>query len=234
MAAAKPRVNPISFVRRAGPAVAARQLVEQSWWKKLYLGLRCDLTALPPLRPAKVEVRMEPRDARTFSGFDDELGRIGGPDYLEVMIRRWLSEAGVKTLYVAFSDEGDPMYAQWLVRARDQHVMKEHAPGSHPDLAPDEVLLEGAYTFSRFRRLGLMNDGMAQLLRIARAEGGVSAITYVPAENVASLRGCANVGFVLDHVRVNERRLGRRRSLAGPPDPRARAAWEAATAPHTP
>jgi hypothetical protein len=224
-------VNPIEFVRRVGPTATMRALAEQGWYTKLFYGLRADLTALPEVRPAKASITMTPRDPSTFRGFDDELKRVGGSDYVEVCFRILSCDAGVRTLYAADGPDGDPAYAQWLVRPAEQDVIHEHAPGRYPRLEAHEVLLEGAYTFRNSRRMGMMADGMAQLLRIARDEGFRSALTYVGADNVASLRGCATVGFVLDHVRHNERRLGRRRSVVTPADGPAAEHWEAAIAP---
>ena len=97
-------------------------------------------------------------------------------------------------------------------------------------ISADSHPVEGAFTFAAFRRMGAMADGMAQLLRIAAAEGATSALTYVAIDNVPSLRGCANVGFDLDHVRVSIRRLGRRRSFTHDPDADASLAWGNTTA----
>lgn len=227
----QPLWNPLVFVRRVGLGTAGRAVAEQSWHTKLFLGLRADLAALPDVRPAKEPITMTERDPRTYRGFDDELENATGADYIEVCFRILSCRAGVRSLYVADGATGRPAYAQWLVRAADQDRIHEHSPGRYPRLGPDEVLLEGAYTFRDYRRMGMMADGMAQLLRIARDEGFRSAITYVGAENVASLRGCANVGFGLDHVRQNRRRLLLRRSRMTVADARAGELWAAATAP---
>ena len=232
VAALRQELNPITFVTRVGPGLTLRTIAEQGWFTKLFLGLRADLRDLPEVRPAKVPIRMEPQDTGTYSGFERELHRVEGNDYLEVLYRIWSCRAGVQTLY-ADGAEGEPAYAQWLVRPRDQHLIDAHKPGRYAKLAEDEVLLEGAYTFSGYRRMGMMADGMAQLLRIARDEGATAAITYVGSDNPASLRGCANVGFELDHVRHNERRLARRRSEMDAPDRRAGEIWAAATAPRS-
>jgi hypothetical protein len=212
-----------------GARETVRAVAEQSWHTKLFLGLRCDLNAIPDVRPAKLPIEMTRRDTSTFRGFENELERVEGTDYLEVLFRIWSCEAGVQALYAADGREGEPAYAQWIVRPEEQDALHEHAPGRYSRLDPDEVLLEGAYTFRDFRRMGMMNDGMAQLLRIARDDGYASAITYVGADNVASLRGCANVGFTLDHVRHNERRLVRRRSIVDDVDEVAGRHWAAAT-----
>jgi hypothetical protein len=143
--------------------------------------------------------------------------------------------ADVRTLYVADADDGRPIYAQWLIGRPDQWRLEAETPGAHDALADDEVLLEGAYTFVAFRGVGAMADGMWQLLRIARDEGGAAAaITYVRDDNVPSLRGCARVGFVLDHVRVNSTRLGRGRSERSVIGPAAQRAWETAIQPSAP
>jgi RimJ/RimL family protein N-acetyltransferase len=192
-----------------------------------YLGLRCDLTALPDVRRAKLPLTMTPRSARQFGGFDAELRRVTGRSYIDVFVRQAACERGIDTLFVA-DDQGDPGYAQWLITPANQDALHAFQPERYSRLADDEVLLEWAYTFVRFRRLGLMTDGMHQLLVTARDEGYASAVTYVGAENVGSLRGCANVGFVLDHVRRNTRRLGRAVTSVSSPSEEHQQMWNAA------
>jgi RimJ/RimL family protein N-acetyltransferase len=210
---------------RIGLGTGAELVREELWHEKTFVGLRCDLDRLPEVRPARVAVTMEPAALESFEGFEDELARSSGRDSLELLLRIKSCADGVAMLYVARADEGRPAYAQWLIRPGDQDRLHAHSPGSYDRLEADEVLLEGAYTFGAFRRLGLMADGMAQLLRYARDEGFGFAITYVATTNVASLRGCAACGFVPDHVRVSERRVGRRRSRRRSLNNEARAAW---------
>ena len=157
---------------------------------------------------------------------------MSGLDFIEVFLRQSLCDDGVQTLYAATGPDGSPAYAQWLVTARNQSLLHSHQPGRYLTLAPDEVLLEGLYTFSRFRRTGVGTNGMAQLLRIAWAGGARAAFTYVAVDNAPSLRGCANVGFVLDHVRMNTRRLGLRSSVVQPVGECTRQRWLSATSPH--
>jgi hypothetical protein len=216
-------------VRRAGYGTTIGVLTEQVWWTKTFLGLRADLTKLPRVRRARVPLTMEPTSTSLFHGFEHEIEHARGMDYVELLLRRGLCDDGVQELYVAFHD-GRPAYAQWLTRPDDQERLHEHSPGRYDVLEPNEVLLEGAFTFSAFRRMGAMGHGMSQLLHIAADEGFTSAITYVAIDNAPSLRGCANVGFDLDHVRVSVRRFGRRRSYPKLPDEHALQVWAIATA----
>ena len=221
--------DPARFVRRAGPAVAVRALADQVASRRVSFGLRCDLSNLPAAVPGKVPIHMSARAARGYTGFDRELAETSGTDYLEVLLRNWMYAREVKSLYAADAADGRPIFAQWLIRPIDDWRLRNKPPHDVP--VDGEVLLEGAYTFVAFRGVGAMADGMGQVLRVARDGGNVAAITYVLADNVPSLRGCARVGFVLDHVRLNTTQLGRERSERRPVDARARQIWESALAP---
>jgi RimJ/RimL family protein N-acetyltransferase len=223
------RFDPARFVHRAGPGVALHAATDHVASRRVSFGLRCDLSSLPAAVPGKVPIQMSAREARTYAGFDRELDEAGGADYLEVLLRTWMCASGVQTLYAADAADGRPIFAQWLISKLDDWRLQDKPP--HDALADGEVLLEGAYTFGAFRGVGAMADGMGQVLRIARDEGSSAAITYVLADNVPSLRGCARAGFVLDHVRVNTTRLGRERSDRRAVEDTARRTWESALAP---
>ena len=180
------------------------------------------------MRPARIAVRMEPRDPRSFGGFKDELDRASAG--IGLAQRQSLCDAGVQTLYVAVDGSGEPIYAQWLVRSDEQEALHRATRGLFPTLGEGEALVEGAYTFANFRKLGAMTDGMRQLLVRARDSGDRAVFTYVADGNVASLRGCASVGFVPDHLRLDICRLGIRRSRRAPLDAATEAAWQAAVA----
>jgi RimJ/RimL family protein N-acetyltransferase len=172
---------------------------------------------------------MKPVDSQSFGGFLDELEVARGNDYAQVLLRRNLGQGGPGELYVASDGSGKPIYAQWLIRPRDRAALYKHSPGRYADLGDADVLVEGAYTFLAFRRLGAMRDAMAKLLDIAADEGMVKAFTYVEVHNVPSLRGCAEVGFVPDHMRESVRRFGTRRGSMLPVTDDDRALWEQAT-----
>ena len=176
-------------------------------------------------------MRMAPYDPESFNGFEDELPRVSGGDAVEVAQRQGLCAAGVRTLYVAVDDSDVPIYAQWLVRRDEQDALHRATHGIFPQLGEGEALVEGAYTFLSYRRFGAMADGMHQLLVRARDSGDRKVFTYVALTNIPSLRGCANVGFVPDHVRRDTRRLGLRRVRRVPLDGLSNAIWAEAVKP---
>lgn len=102
--------------------------------------------------------------------------------------------AGLPQCYVAVTKDDEICYLQWLfspehrerllsIRFRDAYAFDE-----------DSVVLEFAYTFKRFRGLGIMAAALAD---IAAADKRAHwALTYVPRSNIPSLRGCRGAGFL--------------------------------------
>jgi hypothetical protein len=223
----------LELVRATDRRTVGREVLGRAWGQKTYLGLRCDLSDLPDRRAAKIPLTMTARSSADFTGFEIERQHAAGADQIQLLIRERFCDLDVRSLYVATSPEEMPMYCQWLIHADDQHLLDASGAGEYAKLAGDEVLLEGAYTFTPFRGVGAMADGMWQLLSVARGEGARCAFTYVADDNIPSLRGCANVGFVADHVHLSVRRFGRRRTETRGLDDKARDAWTRATAPRS-
>jgi RimJ/RimL family protein N-acetyltransferase len=214
----------IAELSRLGPREALSTMYQHLFSTRRFLGLRCDLSVAPRIPQAKLSVSMTARGS-DFAGFSDELRSVAGRASLDAFVRQRMVERGVQTLYVAETEAGDDIYAQWLVTPATLETLDRFSPGRYPRLAVDEALVEGAYTFSDFRGLGVMAAGMAQLMATAHASGARAVITYVGEDNIPSLRGCARVGFELDHLRTNRRRFGMHSSVMSGLDDAARRAW---------
>jgi hypothetical protein len=199
----------------------------------VYVGLTSDLSA-PLVKRSKLAIEMHPVDPASFTGFRDEVGEASPRDALEAFSRQQMCDAGVETLYVAIAGDGRPIYAQWCITPSAQAALARLCPGRYPPLHDGEVLLEGAYTFTAFRGMRAMADGMIQLLRCARQAGARTALTYVNIDNVPSLRGCAACGFQADHIRIDHWRFGRRHSTFAPLRRATADRFARATAPREP
>lgn len=217
----------IAKIRQLG----VRRALGRAWTTSRSLGLRCELASLPPRRDAKIPLTMVAAHSAAEAGLLAERDAAEGSARLDATERIELCDAGVRRLYVARGEDGQAYYAQWLIEPQDHHLIDAVHPGLFPRPADGDVLLEGAYAYTKSRRLGAMGDGMHQLLQIARDEGNSGAVTYVAEQYLPSMRGCANVGFELDHLRISRRRLFLRRISFVPADDAAREAWAQATAP---
>lgn len=198
---------------------------------ELMLELHCDLTTIPPLRPAKSPLEGQFENPTSFGEFAIAAAATQGNELPELQYRQNLCKAGVHDLFVARLKDGRVAYVQWCINAADLPVIQSVSDRRYRSLTANEVLLEAAYTFPSARGMGAMSEGSGQLLRKARERGATQAVTFVAATNAPSLRGCAAVGFVLAQTRLDRSMLGVRNSSYGPITQTAASAWERAIHP---
>jgi hypothetical protein len=174
-------------------------------------GLRRDLRRphTPPRAAIELNVRpLSPTDSLSF------LDAVPGATAETELIRQnqlRLLAADIPTCWIATEPSGAPCYMQWLITSRYNARIKAQWGGVMPQLRPDEALLEGAYTPESHRGLGIMAHAMARIAQQAEALGVSSVITFVAADNVASLKGCKKAGFDPYVERRVKWRLGVRR-----------------------
>jgi hypothetical protein len=159
-------------------------------------GLRRDL-AVPFGAPnAKIPIRVRPLERGDEpSLLDANAGSTNGPDLYERLNLREFIAAGIPTGYVAVTSEGEPCYVQFLIGPAENERVARYFGEFFPKLAPDEALLEHAFTPARFQRLGIMSSAMAQIAEKGQGLGARWVTTFVRQDNVAALKGCKRAGF---------------------------------------
>jgi GNAT superfamily N-acetyltransferase len=179
MEALRPIVRVWSASGLVGLAGAIRS---RTWQSKRFVQFRLDLAAWepgpPPTPPLEVRngllelIRFRERadGALPVQFFQDEMHGARRP-YLGL----WQGEVG---------------HISWLFtadgRGRRLRLVR---------LGPDEVELDGAYTFRTFRGRGLLSVVEREILRDAKREGARIAYTHVEEDNIASIKGVIKTGF---------------------------------------
>ena len=107
-------------------------------------------------------------------------------------------ESGLSTCYVATTEENEICYMQWLIDSSQNELIARQFNGLCPPLSHNEMLLEWAYTFKRFRGL---NNGPR---RFEKGASGSCWLYLVAVDNVASLKGCKNAGFRPFQIRTEK------------------------------
>ena len=108
-----------------------------------------------------------------------------------------LLQSTIPTCYVAVTPDGDPCYMQWLIGPSENDRVKEFFVDRFPWLAPDEALLEYAFTLEAYRGQGIMSCAMARRIAEQAADFGARwVITFVFDDHIPSLKGCKRAGFV--------------------------------------
>lgn len=173
------------------------------------LGLRCDLRSDLPEPTAKIpfSVRALRADERELLCPDEDTD--SPEDFYERMLRLRMFDAGLRTCYGAFADDGRLTYVQWLIESAQNDLVRDFFDGSFPRLAPGEVLLEGAYTFPSARGQGVMAAAMARVTAEGKKRGFTTAWTFVGEHNVPSLKGCRKAGYTEEVRRLEQWRLFR-------------------------
>ena len=165
-----------------------KEIIKEAWRRLHSNGasfiLRRDLSE--PLPPPVAKLAITVRPAR-----DSDL-----PLILKERPRRYsVLRANIPTCYIAESPDGQLCYMQWLIAPAEQVRFRSYFSGEFKDLRDDEVLLEFAYTFEKFRGQGVMAAAMAKIAEQNISRGARWALTFVRDDNLASLKGCKNAGF---------------------------------------
>lgn len=180
-----------------------------AWSADIAVGLERDVTMQFEPPPARVQLDIRKLDdviaARLFSeeGLDPH-------SVLDMQARRRFWEDGIPDAYVAMDDEGTPCYVQWAIPGDRAELIKDYFGKGFPDLAKDELLLEGAWARPEARGKRIMAEAMSRITEAGTGPGHRRAITFVGIDNEPSLRGCRAAGYEVYLERQETWRLGRR------------------------
>lgn len=181
-----------------------------SWSGNTAYGMSRDLTVPFSPSPAKIEFTIEPLDASLASTVFDPAG-LDTEGRRELANRQRMWEEGIPGAYVAIDLAGNPCYFQWAISGTNDRLIREFFAGGFPPLAPDELLLEGAWGLPAARGQRIMGEAMSRITEKAAGPGHRRALTFVGVDNEPSLRGCRTAGFEVYIERRESWRLGRRR-----------------------
>jgi hypothetical protein len=180
-------------VRSGKLAKLSRELVKRVFSNSESYLLRRDLSVPFQASAAKQPIEVRPiRDSDIPTILEARPGRL--------LILR----ANIPTCYLAVTASGEICYMQWLVEQGDLERFRPFFDGELRNLRKDEVLLEFAYTFERFRGQKIMPAAMAAIAEKGLLSGARYAVTYVQRDNIAALKGCSAAGFSPYMIR-NER-----------------------------
>lgn len=118
----------------------------------------------------------------------------------EIVSRLFFQQAGFRHCYFAKTPDGQPVYMQWLIYPDENEIIAKHFRSRFYPLKPNQIMLENAFTFRRFRGLGLLPNISAELLTIARDQGYKTAVTYIQKNQIVSLNEFMNMNFKIRKI----------------------------------
>lgn len=110
--------------------------------------------------------------------------------------RKWLYDCGFRNWYIArTTDTNELCFVQGIIQPEDNKLIDGDLRNWFQKLKEGEALLEGAYTFEKYRGNRLCDSVANDIFEIYRKLGFKRIITYVKSDNVASLRAAEKTGF---------------------------------------
>ncbi|MEM7275961.1 MAG: hypothetical protein AAF547_22990 [Actinomycetota bacterium] len=199
---------------RDGQVDAVRSdLAGWTWSERISVGMRRDFES-DDERPGLNRVPLEavPLDDRLAAVTFDPTG-LGDRDRHYLERRRAIWDAEIRGAWVAIDPDGRPAYLQWLIPSDQAERVAEYWGPLFPELAPDTLLVEGAWIPPAFRGQKVMGDGLFLVSEAARAAAGPAvryALCYPEADNRGVVLGSRSAGYRVVERRVESWRLGRR------------------------
>jgi len=193
-------------------AYPLKKLRRWIYWDTEAFGLRRDLSVPFEPAPAKIPLRIRPlKDSDLTKIFGHLAPPSSGEEAYQLRHRLNFLKSGIRTCYVASTLDEQPCYMQWLITASENEKMQKYFFGLHAPLAPDEALMEDAYTVEAFRGQAIMPYAMARIAEQGKELGVRWVITYVNHKNPAAMKGCKRAGFSPFMLRRESWRFFRRR-----------------------
>lgn len=120
---------------------------------------------------------------------------IDNPSRKEIFIRMLFNNSGFKNCYIAKTTSGDIACLQWLIYPNENDIIKKYYSNRFNLLREKQVMVENAFTYPKYRGLGLKRDMTNELLKEAKKRGYTSAITYVRKDLIHSINENIRNGF---------------------------------------
>jgi hypothetical protein len=172
------------------------QMKRQIYSRGTFLGLQKDLNTDNIDVACEVEYSLQLASEEDMEELLERAKYESRESAHELIQRKWFYDSGFRNCYIARAlDTGELCYMQWMISSAAEPVLLQEFAGKFPVLGEDEVLLENAYTFEKYRGKRVMPSVEVRLAGIARDKGFKRMITYVLEDNVASLKGCERAGF---------------------------------------
>ncbi|WP_448205599.1 hypothetical protein [Azospirillum sp. sgz302134] len=185
-------------------SVIANKVRERFWTEWHSVVLRRDLSQAfeHPKSPVAFSIRLyQPGDAAIL--FD---ANSPAEQAERKKLESW-EKRGLKRCYVAVLEDGRPIFVQWLCTPSDNKALRAIFKEAPPVVEPGTILLEGAYTPPRFRRLPVMPAAMAQIAEEGRRLGARWAVVPVGDDNASMIKAAQWAGFTPWRLKTVRRRL---------------------------
>lgn len=177
-----------------------RYLVRNIFVIDHYYILYLNLSSLKMPTRNRFNYSLNAADESDFKFLIDKLPHLALHARKEIVARLFFRQTGFKHCYFAKTPNGQPAYMQWLIYPDENEIITKHFQYRFYPLKANQVMLENAFTFPRFRGLGLLPCVSAELLTIAKNQGYKNAILYIKKNQITSINEFLNLNFKIRKI----------------------------------
>lgn len=156
-----------------------------------------NLNRLTPPEEPRFNVFLERMDKKSIREVVKNLKHLDLKNRKEIVTRVLFYQSGFRNGYVGRWKNGELAYLQWLVYPFENEIIRRHFKRIYHELVENQVMIENAFTYPKFRGLGLLPSLSYRLLIKARDEGYKSAVAYIRRNSIVSLNEFFRLGFVI-------------------------------------
>lgn len=182
-----------------GIRVPAQYALKRIVWVDHFYHLTAPLARLrfPRLR---TDIRFAPATAGDFAEIERDLPSLDAETRKEVVTRVLFFRRGFSGCYLGRTERGELVSLQWLIRPRENALLRAHFPRLFYPLREREVMTENVFIYPRFRGFNVFPTVKHHVLSMAQEEGFRTCHSYVRKDNLVSLNGLLAVGFQLQRL----------------------------------
>lgn len=188
----------IELLKVGGIKEFFRQLKRQIYCKDTYIGLEKNLQENGNLAQTQCKIKYS-LGLATKKDIDEILQKAkteSKESVYDLVFRKWLYECGFHNWHIARAVDTDEIcFMQSVIHSENNHTDNGNIKNCFAKLKEGEALLEGAYTFEKYRGNRLHPSVVFDILEIYRKKGFKHVITYIKDDNEASLKGAERLGF---------------------------------------
>lgn len=164
--------------------------------------------SLPLTNGIRIAVTLRKADDADMREIVECLDGLDGESKKEIIARLVFYKAGFQNCYIARTKKNEIAYFQWLIFPSENQIIQKYFSRKFYPLDKGQVMIENAFTFPKFRGLGLLPGVSQKLLRIAKESGYGAAVTYIRKDKIPSLNEFIHMRFKITKLVTEFRFLG--------------------------
>lgn len=197
----------ILLFRIEGPMLFFSHLKGQIFHRYTFVGLQKNLHTNNVPVPCEVKYSLHVASEKDMQEMLEMAVAEGRDSAYELIGRKLFYDSGFRDCYVARSvDAKELCFVQWMISQENYQGLGQGFRNMLPRLERQDIWMENSYTFKKYRGKKVYPSALVELAEIARNKGFERILTYVRADNIASIKGCERAGFQV-FERVTEMKL---------------------------